>query len=186
MIRAAALLIAVLGACAASVCAEEVDDKKGNKKDADKASYLDAKGRLAETLVLRDSQGGFAGFSGWLWTVEPNGAWRKAPFLNEDVREAEQSGKLSAKELAALAAAFKQHKLLELPKNIGGEPMTNPHVFSLTFGEHTCELVLGAGEDLPETEGEETKELAGRFTAIARAIQAAAEKSVDDEKPKKE
>lgn len=152
----------------ACVAAAGGDDKSSDERDA--ASYLTGKGHLAQTLTLRDSQGGFAGFSGSLWTIEPDGTWRRAPFLNEDVREAEQSGQLSAKELSALAAALKQHKLVDLPKNIGGEPMTNPHVFTLTFGKFSCELVLGAGADLPDPEDKEQSEEARRFAAMVIAV----------------
>ena len=49
---------------------------------ADDNPYHDKDGRLRQELVLIDSQGGFAGFSGQRWTIEPDGAWQRQPFLN--------------------------------------------------------------------------------------------------------
>ena len=43
---------------------------------ADDNPYLDKDGKLRQELVLIESQGGFAGFSGQRWTIEASGAWR--------------------------------------------------------------------------------------------------------------
>src|SRR5438105_3868867 len=37
--------------------------------------YLTDEGKLKETLEIRDVQGGFAGFTGTAWKVEPDGQW---------------------------------------------------------------------------------------------------------------
>src|SRR5436309_13105397 len=89
---------------------------------ADENPYLDKDGRPRHELVFIDSQGGFAGFSGQRWTIEPDGGWRREPFLNEKVRNAEAPGKLSANQLAAQADVLACEKLLELPKQLGRDP----------------------------------------------------------------
>jgi hypothetical protein len=170
-ISSLALLLTLLGA-SVSFAEDKSQEDEGRESEA---TILTAKGRLAEELVIRDSQGGFAGFSGWIWTIEPDGGWRREPFLNEDVRKADQTGKLTAEDLAALAKDLEEHGLLKLPENIGGEPMVNPHVFTITFGKLQSQLVLGAGAELPEPEGKGKPKGADRFAAIVRAVKARVE-----------
>ena len=140
--------------CRSGVGAERPgDEKNGHEKTTVKTDgnpYLAKDGQLKQELVLIEAQGGFAGFTGHRWTVAANGAWRRQPFLNEMVRKADVSGKLSSKQLVALADRLAREKLLDLPKQIGPDPMVNPKSFTLKFGKHETVLILMPGAPLPK------------------------------------
>lgn len=134
--------------------------------------YLNTDGTLRQPLVLRDAQGGFAGFTGWIWTIKPDGSWQRQSFLNEQVREADKSGKLSPEQLTALAAELAKQDLLKLPARIGGDPMVNPHIFTISFGEKQSQLVLGAGATLPDVDPRNPKLAAhNRFVILVQTVQ---------------
>lgn len=175
MFRRALILACTLSVFAAPLrCADSADGERS--EDA----YLDDQGRLVHALTIRDAQGGFAGFSGTLWTIDVGGSWSRAPFLNDDVRKPEGEGELSGEQLRALAAAFKKHALVDLPAKLGGEPMTNPRVITLTFGKLSSELVLGAGAELPADDDKAIAEEVQRFAAIVNVVQKMLAKANDE------
>ena len=55
-------------------------------------------GKLTHTLKITQLQGGFAGFTGFEYTIEPNGAWTSASVFRMKTTP-KNNGKLSAKEL---------------------------------------------------------------------------------------
>lgn len=147
------------------------------KAAGDEGGYLDEEGKLKHPLIFKDAQGGFAGFSGHIWTIEPDGSWRRQPFLNKDVREADQQGMLTANQLANLAHKFEQHDLLGLPEKIGKDVGANPHVFSIGFGKKQASLTLMPGAELPDVD--EIKTPADRFAKLGTLILGAMEASVE-------
>jgi hypothetical protein len=94
---------------------------------------------LKNRLVLREEQAGFAGVSGRMWVVEPDGRWSVMdikPAGTGKVRETtRQSGKLTPEELTALAKDLAAHNLVGLPKNVGELVRANPHRIILKFGD---------------------------------------------------
>ncbi len=135
-----------------------------------KQAYLTAEGKLAHALSLRDAQGGFAGFSGHLWTIEPDGSWRREPFLNRNVRAADMKGQFTKEQLAALEKYLTKHDLLGLPERIGKPVGANPHVFTIAFGEKQTALTVGAGAPLPEVDPRNAASDHGRFATIAQLL----------------
>lgn len=154
------LLIAAIAACAATADAAK-------RKNA----YLTPEGQLAHALVLKDAQGGFAGFSGHIWTIEPDGSWRREPFLNRNAREADRKGTLTKQQLVALGKHLTTQDLMGLPGQIGKNIGANPHVFTITFGEKQSSLTVNPGAPLPKGDpnGAEPNPQA-RFAAIARFL----------------
>ena len=144
---------------------------KDNSEARGAAQYLNEKGELRSALTFKDAQWGFAGESGYMWTVEPNGEWRRQPFLNEDARDADGKGKLSKEQLAQLAEVLAKAECVKLPKSTG-ETAVNPHIITLTFGEKTMALVLDPGQPLPEEDKEQAHTVEQRFASIARWLQA--------------
>ena len=132
--------------------------------------YLASDGKLLHPVVLKDAQGGFAGFSGHIWTIEPDGAFRREPFLNRDVRKADLKGTFSAEQLATLSKHLATHDLSGLPEKIGRPIGANPHVFTLTFGRHQSTLTLAAGAPLPTADGQDAKSAEARFASIAQLL----------------
>ena len=95
------------------------------------AAYLTAGGKLASRLILKDSQSGFAGVTGYIWTIEPDGSWKRQSFLNRTIRKVDQIGKLSTGQLKQLAGVLKANRLRGLPARLGGKPLVNPKVLTV-------------------------------------------------------
>jgi hypothetical protein len=128
----------------------------------DAGDYLTKDGKLKHSLEILDVQGGFAGFTGTLLSVQPDGSWKRSSVFQKKSKLLNE-GTLSSKQLNELAAALAKYELLRLSD--AGKSGTNPHNVSLTFGKHTCELRLKAGEKLPlPGEG-----VAGRYAGIVHA-----------------
>lgn len=137
---------------------------------ADAGDYLAKDGKLRHPLEFRDGQSGFAGLTGTAWRVEPDGSWAVATFRNDKVQRMLRKGKLSEKQLAALAGHLAGLDVAGLPEALGGFKGANPHVFSLRFGGLTATATVAAGQALTETAmpGEAAWP---RFVAAAAVIQ---------------
>jgi hypothetical protein len=132
--------------------------------------YLTKDGRLTQRLEVRDVQGGFAGFTGRQWTVEPSGKWTVHRVRNKPV-EVEASGELSKDQLAALAKELARYGLRDLPTQKLKRPMANPHVVTVKFGKHTATLELNAGESLPAVDAEKPRAtVGGRYAGLVNAV----------------
>lgn len=132
----------------------------------DASDYLTADGQFKETLQLKDVQGGFAGFTGWLWQIEKDGKWRKNQVFNQKLTLKEE-GNLSKEQMMTLAKELAKYDLLNLKgnnKNVGA----NPHVVTIEFGKHKAEFTLGAGDPLPKAD---PASVDGRAGGIAQAVQ---------------
>ena len=42
--------------------------------------YITKDGKLGESLTFKDEQGGFAGVTGSIWAVQPDGSWEHKRF----------------------------------------------------------------------------------------------------------
>lgn len=128
--------------------------------------YLTPDGRLRAELELRESQSGFAGVTGTVWTVEPGGCWSRAAFLNDRVRPPEQRGRLSGKLLAELAGLLRDHGFAALPTQTGVPPPVNPHTRSIRFGDSVRKLVLPPPSVKEGTVGETALRFQSLFDAL--------------------
>ena len=129
----------------------------------DVGDYLTKEGALKHPLEILDVQGGFAGFTGTLWSVRPDGEWKRSAVVQKK-HKLQQEGKLAPKQLHELAATLAKHDLLHLDDQ--GRVSANSHNVSITFGKHSCEIRLGAGKPLPEP----GDSVAGRYSGIVRAV----------------
>ena len=112
--------------------------------------FLTKEGRLTATLTLKDGQGGFAGFTGSIWTVRPDGSWDRKRFINRTMRKPNQQGKLTAKQLQSLADVLAHSQVDNLPPKMGKFGRANPHVVTLTWGKHQCVWTLPTGSPVPK------------------------------------
>ncbi len=141
----------------------------------DLTRFLTPAGKLQSTLTLRDSQGGFAGYSGEVWTITPNGHFTIAHFLNDRIAEPRWQRDLSQSELKSLARVLCKSHFLELPDSLGSEPKVNPHSLTLSFGKKQTTLVLPAGKSSDEmTAPPENAQAWRNFAAVVKALQALA------------
>jgi hypothetical protein len=132
--------------------------------------YLSKDGRLAQRLEVRDVRGGFAGFTGRQWTVEPSGKWTVHRVRNKPV-EVEASGQLAKEQMEALAKELARYGLRDLPSSKPKRPMANPRVVRIKFGKHTATLELGPAEPLPGVDPERPRAtVAGRYAGLLGAV----------------
>jgi hypothetical protein len=73
-----------------SLIAVDSSDESGT--EGGENLYLTTDGLLRHSVILRDSQTGFVGKGGHIWTIETDGSLRQQAFLNKDVREPEREG----------------------------------------------------------------------------------------------
>jgi hypothetical protein len=130
------------------------------------APFLTPDGKLRAALTLRDSQGGFAGYSGELWTISPDGHFTIAHFLNDKTAEPNWKRDLSPEQLKSLAQVLCRNHFLQLPNELGSKPEVNPHSLTLSFGKKQATLVFPAGDPPHEI----TDPASRRFIAIVSAL----------------
>src|SRR5262249_29581851 len=127
-------------------------------------------GRLAQRLEVRDVQGGFAGFTGRQWTVEPSGKWAVHRVRNQPT-ELVASGELSKEQLAALAKELARYRLKDPAGSKPEGPGANPHRVTVTFGKRTATLELTAGEPLPAVDPAKPRAtVGGRYAGLVNAV----------------
>lgn len=118
-------------------------------------------------LVIKDVQGGFAGFTGKQWRIEPSGEWAEYEVFNEKLTE-KKKGKVTKEQLAALARTLDKFGLADLPNE--GKEGTNPKVLTITYGKREAILVLDAGAELPKPNQDKPKDsVANRYSGIVDA-----------------
>ena len=112
--------------------------------------FLTKEGKLSATLSLKDGQSGFAGITGLIWTVRPDGSWDRTRFINRTMRKPNQRGKLTAKQLQSLADVLAHAQVDKLPPKMGKFRGANPHVVTLICGKHQSEWTLPTGSSMPK------------------------------------
>ena len=93
-------------------------------------------GKALETLELQDAQEGFAGISGEILTIEPDGTWRIVRFLNDRVEEPHRMGRLHPKGTQGVGRGIlAEEDFSELPSVVGELPEADAHRVTVRFGE---------------------------------------------------
>ena len=117
---------------------------------APRDKFLTDDGKLTDTLTLKDGQSGFVGTTGSIWTVRPDGSWDRKRFINAKTNKPDQQGKLTPKQLQALADVLAHAQIHKLPAKLGKLRGANPHVVTLTWGKRTCVWTLPPGSPVPK------------------------------------
>lgn len=125
--------------------------------DLDKANPSRTKGKkepkgnvLPKKISLKDAQGGFAGFTGWVTTINADGTWDRRQFFNQQLRPIEMQGRLTDAQAKAILATITNTQIEKLPARLGKFHGANPHVLTLTYGEKQIVLNLPPGAKLPK------------------------------------
>jgi len=167
MSRLAIFFLALATICKAGSMCETAPNRQELRK------YLTPEGRLQARLVFRDGQQGFAGISGDVWTIEPDGHFSIARFLNEKTDSPHWERSLAPEELKQLGAELAAKNLLALPERFGRDVKVNAHILTLTFGGKDSSLVLNGGEtvsDVTTPAGDLQARAWRNFIAIVRTL----------------
>ena len=165
MLTAKVALASYLGLVVVATCA-----LAGGRVALD--AYLTPEGRLRSALELRDAQAGFAGITADVWSIEPEGAFRVARYLDERAVAPARQGVLSRDRLEELARVLAEQELLTLPPELGQAPPINAHQITLSFGDKSSTLWLMPGQDPREVlaaGGRDPEDPLVRFVAIMQA-----------------
>ena len=85
-------------------------------------------------LMLKDVQGGFAGETGRVWTISPDGGYTVARQIGLKVLEPDQQGRLTQEQWAQLKALLDRMAVMALPRQLGGAPQVNSRRITLSYG----------------------------------------------------
>jgi hypothetical protein len=133
-------------------------------------------GKLAQKLVVRDVRGGFAGFTGAEWSVDPSGAFVVSG-VQRGKAEPRKKGDLRPEALQALVKALARcdgAKELTPAKKFTG---ANPRVVTVTLGGRTLTLTLPRGQELPKVDPNKVPATEEEwFAAVLQAVQQVAGK----------
>ncbi len=104
----------------------------------------------AEVVELRDGQSGFAGLSGTVVVIEPDGAFHVARFLNEQIWSPTREGKLGPEDMAKLNAVIGETDFAGLPPVVEATAEINPRVVSVRYGDRRSTWQLTPGQPLSD------------------------------------
>jgi hypothetical protein len=100
---------------------------------------------LSAPLVLEDIQGGFAGETGRIWTIAPDGSYTVARQIGLKVLEPDKQGWLTPEQRARLKVSLDRMAAVALPQQLGGGPQVNARRITLSYGGKQSVLSLPPG-----------------------------------------
>jgi hypothetical protein len=110
------------------------------------AQAAQARPRLPARLVLRDAQQGVAGESGTIVTIERDGRFQVARFLNRRVEAPNHRGVLRPEATRKLARTFARVGAANLPGEMSRSSAANAHRLQLSVDKRVSTLTLFPGE----------------------------------------
>ncbi len=123
-------------------------------------------GKLTQRLKITQLQGGFAGFTGVEYLIEPDGAWATSSVFNRKTTPKEK-GKLGDKELQALVNILVKNEFQKLPAKSGKQPGANPHTITIEYGKLKATFV---GQTAPRVDAQNDMSVESRFAAIMKGV----------------
>jgi len=123
--------------------------------------------QLTEKVELQELQTGFAGTTGTVWTVEPDGRYTIAGKINEQLTP-RQEGTLDAAQLSKIAETLAAADADSLPAEMGEPPPVNPQTIILRVGEKSSTFNTIGGLDPDRAAGDDDPQ--SRLLKIAASI----------------
>jgi hypothetical protein len=103
------------------------------------ANSADCRGNAM--LTLRESQGGFAGKTGTVWTINSDCSFTVSRFVNDQTSEPQNRGQLTPEQISSLSRLLSE----QMPTQIGDPAPVNPRQITLTHDSKTSVLNLALG-----------------------------------------
>jgi hypothetical protein len=121
-----------------------------------------------QMLTLKDSQDGFAGKTGTIWTIRPDCSYEVARFRGDEISPPHLKGQLTPEQQSRLATALSAAAVETLPAQIGEPAPVNAHQIFIDYGGKTTVLNLGMGGDI--TAQEKSSGPAQRVAEISKMV----------------
>lgn len=100
---------------------------------------------ISAPLVLKDTQSGFAGETGSVWTIAPDCSFTIARQIGPKVLEPHKHGRLTPQQQAQLSDMMQRMTAAALPEHLGGEPQVNARRITLSYRGKQSVLSLPPG-----------------------------------------
>jgi hypothetical protein len=100
---------------------------------------------LKPMLIVKDTQDGFAGTTGTIWTIKPDCSYDVARVRAGEVSPPHLKGQLTPEQQSQIAAALSAAAVETLPARIGDPAPVNARQITVEYGGKTAVLNLGMG-----------------------------------------
>jgi hypothetical protein len=100
---------------------------------------------LSAPLVLKDTQSGFAGETGYVWTIAPDCSFTVARQIGFNVLEPYKRGQLTPPQRDRLKVLLDRMTATGLPEQLGGRPQVNARRITLSYGAKQSVLSMPPG-----------------------------------------
>jgi hypothetical protein len=100
---------------------------------------------LSAPLVLKDTQSGFTGETGNVWTIAPDCSFTVARQIGLNVLEPYKRGQLTPPQRDQLKVLLDRLTATALPEQLGGGPHVNARHITLSYGAKQAVLSLPPG-----------------------------------------
>jgi hypothetical protein len=128
---------------------------------------------LSAPLVLKDTQDGFAGQTGTVWTIAPDCDFTVAQQIGPKVNDPYRQGRLTPEQQTQLKELLTRTALADMPEKLGGGggPQVNARRVTITYGGKVSELTLApGGGDLSTLRAAVGDGPAGRLLELAETV----------------
>ncbi len=103
---------------------------------------------LSTALVLKDTQGGFAGETGMVWTIAPDCSYTVARQIGLKVLDPHKQGRLTPEQRARLKELLDRMTAAAPPEQLGSGPQVNARRITLSYGGKQSVLSAPPGGEL--------------------------------------
>jgi hypothetical protein len=100
---------------------------------------------LSAALVLKDTQGGFAGETGLVWTIATDGSYTIARQIGLKLFDPHKQGRLAPEQQARLKELLDRVTAAAPPEPLGGGPQVNARRITLSYGAKQSVLSMPPG-----------------------------------------
>jgi hypothetical protein len=100
---------------------------------------------LSASLTLKDTQDGFAGPTGVVWTITPDCSFTVAHQIGPKVTEPFRQGRLVPEQQVRLKQLLARAVVTDMPGHLGTGPPVNARRITLSYGDKVSVLTLPPG-----------------------------------------
>jgi hypothetical protein len=124
---------------------------------------------LTTPLGLKDTQDGFAGETGTVWTIAPDCSFTVAQQIGPKITDPIKQGRLTPQQAAQLKELLA--RLAGIPAQLGNGPEVNARRITFSYEGKVSVLILPAGGgDLSSLRAAAGNDPAGRLLELAEAV----------------
>ena len=123
---------------------------------------------LLAPLTVKDTQGGFAGETGTVWTIAPDCNFTVARQIGLKILAPHKQGRLTSEQQARLRELLDRMAVVALPERLGGESQVNARQIALSYaGKQSVLNLPPGGGDLNALRRATGDDPAGRMLELA-------------------